>query len=98
MYEITDIQDVSRPRCKRYVAHVNIPPNLSKSEIKTIILQATQEIRNKYDVIHVVRLYIHKENSLMAQSMWMDKTLTDVPLPKALNYNDSIDDIGIVWL
>lgn len=98
MYKITSIQDVSRPRCKRYVAHVDIASGIeTKDEIKTIITQATDEIRNVHKPTHVVRLYVHFDSKLICQSMWADKTFTDAPLPKPLNYNDSIGDIGIVW-
>lgn len=96
MYEITDIQDISRPRCKRFVAHVNIGSD-DKDKIKTAISKATQEIKNNHNPAHVVRLYVHANGKLICQSMWVDNTFTDAPLPKPLNYNDSVGDIGIVW-
>lgn len=96
MYEITEIQDISRPRCKRYVAHVNVLSTV-KEDIKAAISKATEEVKTSMKLAHVVRLYIHANEKLICQSMWVDKAFTDAPLPKPLNYNDSIDDIGIVW-
>lgn len=95
MYEILSIQDVSRPRCKRYVAHIKVDAE-NKNEIKSAILEATEEIRNMKKPCHVVRLYVHVPNRPTCQSMWVDKTV-DAPLPIPLNYNDSIYDVGIVW-
>lgn len=109
MYEITEIQDISRPRCKRFVAHINIQTK-DKNTLKRIIREATQNIKYTKECslrtkekfgdtpAHVVRLYIHGTSGLIAQSMWVDNTLEDVPLPKPLNYNDYDGDIGIVWL
>jgi hypothetical protein len=98
MYEIIGVEDVSRPRCKRFVGHVVVTDNpATNDEIKTVIVNATEEIKNAHNPCHVVRLYIHTDIKLRCQSMWVDKTLEDVPLPKPLNYNDSVGDIGIVW-
>jgi hypothetical protein len=98
MYEITRVEDVSRPRCKRFVGNVVVTDNPATSdEIKTIIVNATKDIKNAHDPCHVVRLYIHTDIKLRCQSMWVDKTFTDAPLPLPLKYNDSVGDIGIVW-
>lgn len=97
MYEIMDVQDISRPRCKRFVAHINVCTD-DKDVIKTAILEATKEIRTTRKPTHVVRLYVHANGKLVCQSMWVDKTLQDVPLPKPLDYNDYVGDIGIVFI
>jgi hypothetical protein len=96
MYKIIEIQDVSRPRCKRFVAHV-IVASSDKNEIKTVISQATEDVKASVKLAHVVRLYIHANEKLICQSMWVDKTFTGAQLPKPLNYNDWNGDIGIVW-
>lgn len=109
MYEIIRVEDVSRPRCKRLVGHVKVNVT-GKDAIKTAIVEATVNIKHssEYDSeatkmrfegipAHVVRLYVYSESKLLCQSMWVDKTLTDVPMPIPLNYNDSVGDIGIVW-
>lgn len=96
MYNIVSVEDVSRPLCKRFVAHVNVDSSI-KDEVKTAILQATEEVKSSVKLAHVVRLYVRTNEKLICQSMWVDKTFTDAPLPKPLNYNDSIGDIGIVW-
>jgi len=96
MYKITDIQDISRPICKRYVAHIEVAPNTNVYDIKTVIVNATKEICKKYDVVHIVRLYVHMGKNIACQSMWVND-IDDIPLPKHLKYNDSINDIGIVW-
>lgn len=96
MYEITEIQDVSKVRCKRLVAHVRINTS-DKSVIKTVIAEATQNIKNKHSA-NVVWLYIHKDSKMLCRTLWVDKELKDIPLPKPLEYNDWQDDIGIVWL
>lgn len=107
MYKITSVQDASRPRCKRFVAHIDVDTE-DRDLIKTAILSATAKIRSSDEYsseltkqrlsgpAHVVRLYVHLDGKLICQSMWMDKT-ADVPLPKPLNYNDFNDDIGIAW-
>ena len=97
MYEITEIQDISRPRCNRYVAHVNVPSTV-KDEVKSAISKATEEVKTSMKRAHVIRLYIHASEKLICQSMWVDKAFTDAPLPIPLNYNDFIGDIGIVWV
>jgi hypothetical protein len=96
MYKILSIQDASRPRCRRFVAHVETDTN-DKDKVKAIIYEATNEIQKAKDPAHVVRLYVHYEEKLICQSMWVNKLFLDAPLPKPLNYNDSIGDIGIVW-
>lgn len=96
MYSITETQDVSRPRCKRYMAHIGIDSD-GKDEVKTDILKATEEIKAIHNPCHAVRLYVHIGEKLICQSMRVDKTFTDAPLPKPLKYNDSVGDVGIVW-
>ena len=63
MYEITEIQDVSKVRCKRLVAHVRINTN-DKPVVKTVIAEATQNIKNKHSAnvcgfisIRIVKCY-----------------------------------------
>ncbi len=90
------IQDVSRPGCKRYIAHINVD-SADRDSIKAVISEATQNIRNKHSA-NVVWLYVHANKKLVCRTMWVDKTLEGVPLPKPLDFNDSADDIGIVWL
>ena len=109
MYKIESVQDVSRPRCKRFVAHIIVDYD-DKEKVKTAIAEATKAIKEtddysnettkrKFDCpAHVVRLYVHFGKRLICQSMWIDNTLKNVPLPIPLKYNDTIDDIGIVWL
>jgi hypothetical protein len=104
-YEITEVQDVSRPSAKRFVAHITVSA-VSKPEILEIIKEVTQQIRNDNDKYclpntvkkfgnspaHVVRLYVHAENgNLIVQSMWVDYEAKDVILPKPLTYNDEIE-------
>jgi hypothetical protein len=109
MYEIIRVEDVSRPRCKRFVGHIKVNVT-GKDTIKTAILEATVNIRHssKYNSestkirfegipAHVVRLYVYSESKLICQSMWVGKDFKDAPLPMPLKYNDSIGDIGIVW-
>jgi hypothetical protein len=109
MYEIIRVEDVSRPRCKRFVGHVKV--NVSgKDDIKAAIADATDKIKhsgeycNESTIIrfadspaHVVRLYVYSDSKLLCQSMWVDKACKGAPLPLPLKYNDSITDIGIVW-
>ena len=97
MYEITEIQDVSRPRCKRYVTHI-IVSSADKDDVKAAIAKATEEVRKSVGTAHVVKLYVHANEKLLCQSMWVDNEFADAPLPKPLEYNDWQDDIGIVWL
>ncbi len=109
MYEIIKVEDVSRPRCKRFVGHIKVNVT-DKDSIKTAILEATVNIKHskeydseatkiKFEGIpaHVVRLYVYSDSKLLCQSMWVDKAFKDAPLPLPLKYNDSIGDIGIVW-
>lgn len=109
MYEILSVQDVSRPCCKRFVAHINTDI-ADKNGLKSLISDVTERLKFTDDYssevtkqkfkthAHVVRLYIHINSRLKCQSMWVDKTLVDVPLPKPLEYNDFVNDIGIMWL
>ncbi|WP_024834158.1 hypothetical protein [Ruminiclostridium josui] len=108
MYEIIRVNDVSRPLCKRFVGHINVD-STDKELAKAAILSATQKIKNsriyssestkkRFNCpAHVVRLYVYVDGRPFCQSMWVDKTFADAPLPKPLNYNDWIGDIGIVW-
>ena len=109
MYEILRVEDVSRPRCKRFVGHINVNAT-DKDAIKTVIAEATDNIRHSKDYdseatkikfgdlpAHVVKLYVYSESKLLCQSMWVDKEFKDAPLPLPLKYNDSTGDIGIVW-
>lgn len=98
MYEIMEIQDVSRPLCKRYVAHITVSSAV-KENTKTAIKKATEEIKNTVNAAHVVKLYVHDiSGKLLCKSMWVDKEFTLAPLPKQLACNDWQDNIGIVWL
>ena len=109
MYEILRVEDVSRPRCKRFVGHIKVDTD-GRDDIKAAILDATVKLKqsSEYDSeatkirfegipAHVVRLYVYSDSKLLCQSMWVDKNFKDAPLPKPLNYNDSISGIGIVW-
>lgn len=109
MYEIIRVEDVSRPRCKRFVGHIKVE-TADKDAVKAAITEATDKIKHssEYDSeatkirfegipAHVVRLYIYSGSKLLCQSMWVDKNFKDAPLPLPLKYNDSIGDIGIVW-
>jgi hypothetical protein len=114
VYEIVDVQDVSRPRAKRFVAHV-VVSTMDKQKVLEIIKEVTKKIRDDNEEYctehtirkfgdspaHVVRLYVHvrkeNEDSLIAQSMWMDNNAKDVTLPKPLTCNDEIEDIGVAW-
>ncbi len=90
----TGIQDVSRPSCKRFIAHINVD-STDRDSIKSVISETTQEIRDKHSA-HVVWLYVHANRKLVCRTMWVDSTLEGIPLPKPLDYNDSAGDIGIV--
>jgi hypothetical protein len=112
LYEIAEVQDVSRLRCKRFVAHVVVFTK-DKQELSEIIQEVTKEIKvNNEDYClpltlkkfgdspaHAVRLYLHYEkiNNLIGQSMWLDYDAKDIILPKPLVYNDEIEDIGVAW-
>lgn len=109
MYDILRVEDVSRPRCKRFVGHVKTDVT-SKDDIRTAIVEATNKIKHsdeysnestkiRFEGIpaHVVRLYVYSDSKLLCQSMWVDETFKDAPLPLPLKYNDSVGDIGIVW-
>lgn len=107
--KVISVQDVSRPFCKRFVAHVAVDVN-NKKKVKAVIKEMTKMLkvsntysnettkeRFKNDDAHVVRLYVHYNKDVICQSMWVDKTAEDVTLPLPLEYNDFVDDIGIVW-
>lgn len=109
MYEIIRVEDVSRPRCKRFVGHVKVDV-ADKNDVKAAIVETTDKIKHSGEYCnestkikfadspaHVVRLYVYSNSKLICQSMWVDKTCKGVPLPLPLKYNDSIGDIGIVW-
>lgn len=96
MFKILEVQDLSRPQCKRYLARVVIDTT-NIEEIKSAIETCTEQVREHYTHVHVVWLYIYNENKLLCRTLWVDKTLKDVPLPKPLDYNDQVDDIGLVW-
>lgn len=96
MYKITEIQDVSRTICKRYIAHVEIDKK-NKTAVKRMIEDATDEVRKGKSPCHVAWLYIWRKGKLMCRTMWVDSAFTEAPLPKSLEFNDHIGDIGIVW-
>ena len=97
MYQITEIQDVSRPICKRFVAHVVVDKK-NKTAIKRMIEDATNEVRAEKKPAHIVWLYVWHKGKLKCRTMWVDKTFNEAPLPKPLDFNDSQGDIGIMWL
>jgi len=97
MYKIYEIQDLSRPRCKRYLAHIEVDA-IERQSIKQIIERSTQEVREKCNPAHVVWLYVWHNRKLLCRTMWEDKTLEDVPMPRALDSNDCIGDIDIMWV
>ena len=110
MYEIMEVQDISRPRCKRFVAHIKAHM-ADVDSIKAVISDATEKLKlaDQYSneatkqrfgnaPAHVIRLYVYYSGKLVCQSMWADNTLKDVPLPKPLDYNDYVDDIGIMFI
>lgn len=81
MHKITEIQDISRPRCKRFVAHMQVNTN-NKRLIKKIIYDVTQTIKhNKGSPVtekrfgdqpaHVVKLYVHGSAGMLCQSTWV---------------------------
>ncbi len=106
--KIISVQDISRPRCKRFLAHIEVDVN-NKKKVKAVIKEitkmlkvtntyASERTKEKFDCnAHVVRLYVHFGKKIICQSMWIDKTAEDIPLPLPLEYNDFVDDIGIVW-
>lgn len=97
MYKITEIQDVSRPRCNRYVVHIEVEKRKA-TKVKRAIEGATEEVRKLKDPAHVVWLYVWYKRGLLCRTMWVDRTLEDVPRPKPLGFNDSQGNIGIMWL
>lgn len=112
-YEIFKVQDVSRLKAKRLVAHIKVF-TLDKTELRKIISEATAKIKADNDEYclamtrkkfgethaHVVHLYLHynHDGNLIGQSMWMDYDTEGVTLPKPLVYNDETDGIGVAWL
>lgn len=112
-YEIIEVQDVSRLKAKRFVAHIKVFTK-DKPELLEIINEVTAKIKTDNEEYcipmtikkfgsspaHVVHLYLHfeKNDNLIGQSMWMDYEAKDVSLPKPLVYNDEIKDIGVAWL
>lgn len=52
-----EIQDVSRPRCKRYIGHIEVDKK-NKTAIKRMIKNATNEVRHEKAPAHVVWLYV----------------------------------------
>lgn len=97
MYEIKEVQNLSRPICKRYLAHVEVEKK-NKTAVKRDIVGATSEVRKDKVPAHVVWLYVWHEGKLLCRTAWVDKTFTQAPLPKPLDYNDHEGDIGIVWM
>ena len=97
MYQIKEIQDVSRPQVKRYVAHVAVETN-GRRKVKRAIIEATEQIRRDKPTAHVVWLYVSLNGKLLCRTMWTDPDKTDAPMPKPLEFNDHKDDIGIVWV
>lgn len=97
MYQIQEIQDVSRPQVKRYVAHVAVETK-GKRKVKRAILEATEQIRRDKSPAHVVWLYVSLKDKLLCRTMWSDPGKADAPMPKPLDFNDSKGDIGIVWV
>jgi len=96
MYKVREIQDVSRPICKRYIGHIEVDKK-NKTNVKRAIVGATSEIRKAKDPCHVAWLYVWHEEKLLCRTAWVDKEFTDAPLPLPLDYNDHEGDIGIVW-
>ncbi len=97
MYKMLEIQDVSRPRCKRYIGHLVVEEG-NKTAIKRVIKKAVNEIQQIKFPVHVVWLYVWHKDKLKCRAMWVDKDLKDVPLPLPLDFKDHKGDIGIVWL
>ena len=97
MYQITEIQDVSRPICKRYIGHVAVDKK-NKTAIKRMIENATNEVRKEKEIAHVVWLYVWLKGKLKCRTMWVDKTFDEAPLPKPLDFNDHQGDIGVMWI
>ncbi len=97
MYKIKEVQDVSRPICKRYVVHVEVEKK-NKSAVKRDIVGVTSEVRKNNTPCHVVWLYVWHKGKLLCRTAWVDKDFTEAPLPKPLDYNDHEGDIGIVWI
>ena len=89
-YEIKEIGDYCRPRCKRYKATVVLLRDYSKDQIKEIIKEVTAKIKNlnyyesektkgwhKEIPAHVVWLYIDTKANFTAGKMktnWLCRT------------------------
>lgn len=97
MYKIREIQDVSRPICKRYVAHVDVDV-AGKTSVKRMIETWTERVKKQCSPAHVVWLYVYHDKKLLCRTAWVDKDFTEAPLPLSLDYNDHEGDIGIVWM
>ena len=97
MYTMTEVQDVSRPRVRRYVGHVKVEKK-NKTSVKRAIVKATEQIRKEKAPAHVVWLYVWLKGKLMCRTMWVDPDKTDAPMPKHLDFNDQEGDIGIMWI
>jgi hypothetical protein len=96
MYQVKEVQDVSRPVCKRYIGHIEVDEK-NKANVKRAIVDATNEIRKEETPCHVVWLYVWHKDKPLCRTMWIDKEFTEAPLPLPLDYNDHEGDIGIVW-
>ena len=78
MYKITEIQDVSRPRAKRFLAHVTVHTT-DKDAIKKIVQEATGIVKYnnapnskfKDELAHAVWLYIHYSGKLICRTLWV---------------------------
>jgi hypothetical protein len=78
MYKITEIQDVSRPRAKRFLAHVTVHTT-NKDTIKKIIQEATEIAKHtntpsskfKDELAHAVWLYVHYSGKLICRTLWV---------------------------
>jgi hypothetical protein len=96
MYQVKEVQDVSRPVCKRYIGHIEVDKK-NKTNVKRAIVGATNEMLKEKDPCHVVWLYVWHKGKILCRTMWTDKEFTAAPLPLPLDYNDHEGDIGIVW-
>lgn len=78
MYRITKTQDISRPRAKRFLAHVTVHTT-NKDTIKKVIQEATEIVKHhnapnskfKDKLAHVVWLYIHYSGRLVCRTLWV---------------------------
>lgn len=94
MYRITKTQDISRPRAKRFLAHVTVHTT-NKDTIKKIIQEVTEIVKHTNQCLpktkerfgdesaHVVWLYVHFAGRIICQSMWVtDKKTFTVDHPE----------------